>query len=147
MLWLRSNHSFTTLLELDPVSGNNREVSSSDLADKGPERINGFFDFLDGTLVALYALYGNLILRVGTEVIPLVDGVNVALESGISNHTLIVKHGERELASLTYSPTDDQKIKNDPTPFIEDEDFDFGLFVKNIASNHDRRRVVLENWS
>jgi len=34
-------------------------------------------------------------------------------------------------------------IPGDPTPFIEDEDFDFGLFVRNISRSSERRKVLL----
>ncbi len=36
-------------------------------------------------------------------------------------------------------------IKDDPTPFVDEEDFDFGLFLSNVAKDESRQRRLL--WS
>lgn len=71
-------------------------------------------------IVGIKRLYGHLggaRLRIGLE----------------SGNTLEVE----------YSTT--EKIENDPTPFIDDEDFDFGLFFENTTSNQERLDRILRS--
>ena len=39
------------------------------------------------------------------------------------------------------------KIEGDPTPFVEDEDFDYGLFFENVVLNENRLRRISEAWN
>ena len=146
MLWLRSNRSFNRLLELDPASGESHEILATALGDKMPKKINGFFDRLGDTLVAVHAIDGHLVLRIGTNVISLEEGIIVLVDGPSNNRLLRVLQNGNEVMSVRYSIADAPKFKNDPTPGIDDEDFDFGLFIANIAASLDRRRVALKNW-
>lgn len=53
--------------------------------------------------------------------------------------------GEDELTSVRYSISDSPRFSEDPTAFVEDEDFDFGLFIANLTSSARRRRIALDN--
>lgn len=46
--------------------------------------------------------------------------------------------------SLTAHYSLGGKIAGDPTPFVEDEDFDFGLFFENVVLNEDRWRRMAD---
>lgn len=146
MLWLRSNRSFGRLLEFDPVNGKSRELLASELGENVPKKVSGFFDFLNGTLTAIYAFAGRLFLRIGDITIPIEEGITVIASGDASNRSLRVKQRGNELSSINYSIVDAPKFADDPTAFIENEDFDFGLFIANVASSADRRSVALETW-
>jgi hypothetical protein len=51
----------------------------------------------------------------------------------------------KSVSELEYELLNDGPIPGDLTPFIDDEDFDFGLFVSNISKDQDRREVLLGN--
>lgn len=38
------------------------------------------------------------------------------------------------------------KIEGDPTPFVEDEDFDYGVFFENVVLNEERLRRINDIW-
>lgn len=61
--------------------------------------------------------------------------------------TLDLEFGGRPQTSFTYTPPADRKtFENDPTPFVEDEDFDFSLFLQNVLGNHSRLDLLKEQW-
>jgi hypothetical protein len=57
---------------------------------------------------------------------------------------VVSKKGEMVVAQV-YSLDNWGKIKGDPTPFVEEEDFDFGLLIANIAGSPERQQVFIEN--
>lgn len=147
MLTLQSKTSYSRLLELSHENGSYSETFRVAVDGAFPAlKINGVFDFLNGVLIALYAFDKNLFLRIGDDVIQLFDDVAVELERGKFQSKLLVIHDGRAVAAVNYPSSAKGKIKDDPTPFIDDEDFDFGLFVRNLVSDRRRRSVALENW-
>ncbi|MFZ6775049.1 hypothetical protein ACO0LB_20320 [Undibacterium sp. SXout7W] len=147
VLTLQSKKTYFRLLELNCEDGSCRETTRRAIDGKFlPIKINGVFDFLSEILVALYVSNGAIFLKIGNIVIQIVNGVTVVLDRDKMASTLTVVHGSRVLASLSYVCSVDEKIKDDPTPFIEDEDFDFGLFLKNVISSRERIKVLQENW-
>lgn len=145
MLLLRSNRIFKNLLELDPVTGANRELSQVDVASVAG-KVNGFFDYLGGVLVAIYALSGRLVLKIGERTIDIVPEVTVSVMGDLNSRQLKVMDKKGEFATLTYAVSNAPKFENDPTSFMESEDFDFGLFVANVTGSADRMSVALETW-
>ena len=147
MLTLQSKNTYSRLLELSYEDGSYREARRVAVNGVLPTlKINGVFDFLNGILVALYAFGGNLFLRIGDDVIQILGDVRVELEQNGFQSKLTVMRDGRALVLLNYPKSASGKIKDDPTPFVDDEDFDFGLFVKNLVSDPKRRNVALENW-
>jgi hypothetical protein len=147
MLWLRSNHSFDTLLELDPSTEDTRVVRASELSDTAPKKINGFFDYLGATLVGLYAHNGRLMIRIANDVISLDSKISVTVSGEATCRVLTVSRDTGAPLSVTYSLRSQSTCGANPTPFVEQEYFDFGLFVANVVSDTNRRRVALETWS
>lgn len=145
MLLLRSNRVFKNLLELDPVTGGNREFSQANMASAS-EKVSGFFDHLGGVLVAIYAFSGHLILKIGERAISITPEVTVVTTGAPNSRKLEAFDNKIVLATVTYAVTNISKFENDPTSFIENEDFDFGLFVANLIGSTDRKAVALENW-
>ena len=147
MLILQSKSKYSRLLELNHSDGTYRETQRIAVDGAFPKiKINGVFDFLGETLVALYAIAGYIVLRIGNKVIPLNKGIEVVVNGDLSSRFLRVNQNENEVASVRYSISDAPAFDDDPTPFVESEDFDFGLFAANLASSADRRSVALENW-
>jgi hypothetical protein len=141
MLYLQSKSKYTAIIMLDPSTGAYQEAtrdSSSNI------KINGVYDFLDSVLVALYLHCGSLILRVGEQVIPLVSVVKISVDGKPSERKFSVAYGEGQSLYLKYSVA--EMLKEDMTPFIENEDFDFGLFVSNVLSDPSRREVLQRAW-
>jgi len=53
-----------------------------------------------------------------------------------------IMQGSETVLEITYSLEGvSQAIPGDPTAFIEDEDFDIGLFAGNVSKDPERRAV------
>lgn len=147
MIYLQSKRVYSQILELNPQTGEHGIVGREALSAHGRMGgINGVFDVLNEILVALYALNGKLILRVGDKTMPLSEGITASLSGDPSQRLLRVMQGGIDLVQARYDIRDSLRDKDDPTPFIEDEDADFGLFIANVLSDPSRRRVFLDRW-
>ncbi|MFN8036449.1 MAG: hypothetical protein U0V73_10985 [Acidimicrobiia bacterium] len=49
---------------------------------------------------------------------------------------------DRVVWTLSYSPLEPPCDENDPTPFAEPEDFDFGEYVRSLVLDRDRQAGV-----
>ena len=97
--------------------------------------LRGHFAYLGKVLGILYRLDDVLRLRLGDRDFLLAGADRVEWSVSGPTATLeIVLDPER--ISVQYSAG--QSLVNDPTPFVEAEHFDFGLFVSNVASNDKR---------
>ena len=59
-------------------------------------------------------------------------------ESSLSTNELTIKRRKKVLFDLTYAKPQEGSIG----PFVEDEDFDFGLFVYNVWNEPYRRNGI-----
>lgn len=60
-----------------------------------------------------------------------------------TTNTIMLFRGEDLLFACTYQrPTIDPPLKYDPTPFVDEEDFDFCLFVYNVANDPGRKARI-----
>jgi len=143
MIWLQSNEKFDLLVEYDHYSGRYTAHSRKDLGVTSLERIEGFFSILSGIFVALYTYGQQLFLRIGDDCIQFTDDILVEVSGDEINRKMVVKKGDQRVANVEYVLDLSFRFPDDPTPFIEDEDFDFGLFVSNVAKNPNRKRVLL----
>ena len=60
-----------------------------------------------------------------------------------SDRILKILKNNKLLYEIHYSLDGEKIIDGDPTPFIEEEDFDFGLFMSNISSDKNRKNILL----
>lgn len=71
------------------------------------------------------------------------DAVLVNLKRGAATNTLSFHIGGQCVLELEYrKPVIDPPLEHDPTPFVEEEHFDFGLFVRNVVSDRTRRERI-----
>jgi len=116
------------LAEYDPLTG----AFTTFYRKAVPLRVSsavpqGLFDILGDKRVLLYRLDGILYLDVGGKSMPM-ESLVVELGPRGSTRTLRVLVKGIVAAEVTY----------EPTPFIEDEDFDFGVLIANVS--RDKRR-------
>lgn len=143
MVWLQSNDKYDELVEYNHSKGTFTKASRNSLGDKAPSSTDGTFAVLSAVFLALYKLGQELFVRIGDQCIPLTNDVTVIVSGPANKRLLIVKKAGNEIANFNYVLDASKKFSSDPTPFIEDEDFDFGLFISNISTNDKRKRVLL----
>lgn len=128
---------FDVVAEFDPPSGQLRvRPRPPGLSPAGTE---GWFSILGGSAVVFYRHTNHLWLRVGERVFDLDGGASVdwCSEEGFA---VLRAHDSTSEVLIRYpaGPNLDQ----DPTPFVEEEDWDLGLFVANVVLDEERSELV-----
>ncbi|MBD1558046.1 hypothetical protein HC752_13990 [Vibrio sp. S9_S30] len=144
MIWLQSNDKYDELAKYDHDSGRFTIASRNDLGGNTPSSTEGIYAIMSTVFVALYKFGQGLFFRIGEQCFPLTDDVIVTVSGeDFNKRQLIVKKAGKEIAHFNYVLDSSKKFSGDPTPFVQNEDFDFGLFVSNISANEKRKRVLL----
>jgi hypothetical protein len=140
---LQSQDKFDSLAELDVATGAVSWLSRSSVEVARVE-ICGHFSTLAGRLIMLYRFEGVLRLRIDDLVFALTDihGLErTLLPENMARLTLF--EGDAPVFSMTYRrPHIFPPLALDPTPFVEEEHFDFGLFVYNVLNDPGRRARI-----
>jgi hypothetical protein len=127
-----------------PVAGGSASAATS---------VHGHYGTLGETSVVFYRDSEGrgsegLLLRAGETVVPVDDTVSVTHEQHDGHRTLRVTDRASGDVALRLDYTVPEPIvapEDDPTPFAEAEDFDFGLFIANVASDPRRRSLVYQS--
>ena len=101
----------------------------------------GSYSIVNGVRVFLYRWDGRLRFRVGKS--PPMDADQVQIDWRVQDCQIffrVLRHSEVLLEGTHALPPDIERIKDDPTPFVEAEDFDFVLFVRNVLLDPARAR-------
>ena len=151
MLWLissepREDFLSDNLFALDRASGTVERFYRHELLDKYSFFnyhtyffLSGTCSFLSGTLVARYVYKDALFMRLGTQEIRLRENVAVNVEGPDNCRVLTVKEDGSILAQIQYTlPPDRPKKPEDFPAYMDEEDFDYGLFLKNLSLNLER---------
>ena len=89
----------------------------------------GVFTVLGGTVLVLLTTPAGATLFVGQRSSPLQD-VSVAVSGGEHERVLEIHWPTGDVDRIKYTVTG--WIESDPTPGVDREDFDFGLFLRNV---------------
>jgi hypothetical protein len=138
---LQSKDRFVEVAELDPGSGTARfrTKRSADLPQGSYAQVNG-------TFCALYRRDGILMFRFGDAEFPLHEAVYSELLRSEDVSTLRLHYHGRPLFELSYPRTAmSPPLDADLTPFVEEEDFAFPLFVHNVLSDPERRELIFRS--
>ena len=104
----------------------------------------GWFGSLGGTPVALFVREGTLNLLVGDKLLRVDENTTARLTGQGGNRVLTVYIKSSRQVTLPYRrPTPWPPVEVDPTPMIEEEDYDYGLFLRNMIEDPERQRRIL----
>ncbi|MCX5096961.1 hypothetical protein OOK36_51330 [Streptomyces sp. NBC_00365] len=130
--------------QFDPYTG--RLTPLGAMASAAPGSFHGHFGSLAGVTVVLYRSAEGLRLRIGEHTDVLLAGnVIVRHERSGDTCTLTVADtaGGPPMVELSYpAPEDAVDDAFDPTPFVEKEDFDLGLFVAQVVADPRRKDTI-----
>ena len=133
---------FDQLAELDLRDSSVRFLSRKQHPELSAS-VAGSFSIVNEMMVSLYRVQGGLYFRVGDQVFQVTDDTTSTLETDGKNRRFRLFEREKVLVDLTYlTPELEIPLSIDPTPFVEEEDFDFLLFVHNVLTQPGRRNRV-----
>jgi hypothetical protein len=134
--FLKQSH----LQELDLGTG--QLGPAADAASRGDAK--GVYMQLGDALVVLHALDGTLTLRIGDDAVPL-GGTTVELEGEDLRKLRVLRDGE-EIARLSY-PNPIHPFLDWDFSLAEEEDFDLGVFVRNVLASPTRQKFLRGKWA
>ncbi|GIW80225.1 MAG: hypothetical protein KatS3mg105_2032 [Gemmatales bacterium] len=143
MLWLQSKDRFNDVVELNETTGDWRLVSRTSEGENIPglSNMDGSFSMLSGVFCALFCSHDEIFVRIGETQIRLSDDIEILVDGPPEKRCLSLVVSGREHVRLEYALAS-KPIEGDPTAFTENEDFDFGLFLSNIAHSPNRQAVL-----
>ena len=144
MIYLQSVDYFDQLAELDTNTGQISLFLRHERPAALSQQIRGAFAQLQGRILCLYRQAGLLHFRVDNEDFELTENTEVKLEhvEDDFNRITVLRDGV-SLFTWTYqSPIVYPSLEIDPTPFVEEEDFDFCLFVYKVAKDPARKENI-----
>ena len=137
---LQSHGSFDLLAEFDAAN----EAFTTFSKKSEPERVSsrkvaGVFEYVGGRRLLLYRLSGVLYVQVDDERMRMND-LSIELMRANNGRVLRLSADGGFMLELGYRLIDlDPALSDDSTAFVEEEDFDFGLFLANLASDQRRQ--------
>lgn len=146
MLWLARQHAYSQVGEFSPEQGIVSIHSRDELESLSPRSIDGKFYATQGRLFALYKLDNTLHFYANGNNFTLDDDTVIEVLGPRGMRSLWVMQCGQVAFDTTYKPEGLGMIPGDPTPMVEEEDFDFGLWASNVSRNPERKAVALEVW-
>jgi hypothetical protein len=135
------------LAELQP-EGQVKFFSREDNPQAATNLLAGYYAYLGERLVILHKLGKNLVLRMENRCISITDETRATLIELESVNTLEIFQSSELLVKIEYArPVIRPPLQDDPTPFVDKEQFDFGLFIKNIINSKERQMVLLDVYT
>lgn len=141
MLWLQSFAEFDCIALFDPDLLTFDKASKQKLGNSVPAIFDGeYYEFPSGCFV-FYECEGKLIFIANGNKFVLDDDTVIDVSGNKKNRILKVQKNGQIVYAASYENTI-PTFENDPTPFIEDEHFDFGLFMSNLSKDPARRARI-----
>jgi hypothetical protein len=151
---LQSAERARDFARFDPITGK-MDFFSEDGAPREQLQADssGRFSFVEGALVVFYRDNGVLKLRIGDEEHVIDEETSSRIDKGRNrliaslrrsrrhNQFLLTQNGETVM-TFNYQAPETSNIPFDPTPFVEEEDFDFMLFIHHVLDDSPRRKDI-----
>lgn len=145
---LRSFGTAWSFFNLDPISMRIRKVPTWRALLRRTGMVpRGWFGSLGGTPVALFWRGDGLNVLVGDKVFPIHEKMTARLSKQGDNHVLTMDVGSRGEVTVSYRrPKPWPPLEGDLTAGIEEEQHDYGLFLRNVIEDRDRQRRMLHRF-
>jgi hypothetical protein len=141
---LQSHRSFGKMAKFDPATGAFETFSQSDYSNSLPtQRKHGIFDYLNSHRVILFRLGKELVVQVDDHAVNLTE-LSIELIPTAAVRCLRLRSSDGFAISIEYELPRDSTFEDDPTPFAEAEDFDFGELLVNVANDPKRQERLFD---
>ena len=145
MILLQSLDKFNDVAELDVGTGQMQRHNKADRLDHASQPVHGHFAELNGVVICFFRHdNGQLHLKIGPTDIELPDDANVSLQREVDNQVrlVVLRRGLPAFNWRYRRPKIDPPLMADPTPFVDEEDFDILLLAFNVINDNERRRKI-----
>jgi hypothetical protein len=133
---IQSFDRHSEVAEFDPMSESIQTMARSSTLPTG---LAGHYAHLDDALIVLYRDGHNLWLKFGDTRVPLHPSSRAEYYRAGARRSLRVQSDSKDLQFTYHLKELDPPLSIDFTPGVEEEDFDFGLFISNVVNNPERQ--------
>lgn len=150
MFYLQSKGKAGEAARLDSASGALEIVSVAQVPEAKSAPKFGSYDYVDRHVVGLFRQDGALWLRVDDVPVRIDDDVRARWElkrppAGERRAVFQLERAGEIVLSLEYRPFGNRKlIPGDMTPFVDEEEYDFMIFVLSVLDNSERRAAIYQ---
>jgi hypothetical protein len=140
--YIQSQDRFNECVIVGPAEDNLRlATKTTNKSDLDQLPLIGFCGNTGGHRAFLYRWQGELRIRVDDGLpIPVTDDLSVLwVRSGNQVRFALMQNGNAIIDFHYLQSEDLSNIKDDPTPFVEAEDFDFFLLIRNVLTDPGRK--------
>lgn len=118
------------------------------IVDNSSIEIVGWYKVINNDLSALLVSDSKLYFLWKDKLYEIKDNFRVEIEAGLSQTQMLLRifNGNNEVVQFFYdNPVDD--FKTSPFEYIDEDNEDWGMFIKNIINESNRRETFVKNIS
>ncbi|MET3129479.1 hypothetical protein ABID42_004603 [Arcicella rosea] len=117
------------------------------IQDSSISSCNGLYKLINNELSALFVSDYKLYFILGDEIKPVDDTFNVKIVNGSNGTEKLVKifNDEVLVFQFSYAPPSTELLNIAPFEYIDEEDFNWGMFIENVINNKNRKRDFIRN--
>ena len=171
IIFLQSKEKFADLLQLNYVTNEKMVIKKTSFDKQESIKISGAFSEIDGQLICFFRYQDQLFIDFDDDRYLIAPSVNSTIitprstqrilnilcglvKINCKNETIFkyqlsrfcLKQENKTLKNIYYKPMENSLSGEiDYTPFIEDEDFDFFLFMHNVLNDTERRKNIFKS--
>lgn len=141
MILLQSHDHFDQLGVWEPKAQQLKVIHRNQNPELELQPLCGLYTQSNDNFLLLYRPGQDLRFRYGTDEIKIDQTVTAKLEHSPQNNILVLLRGTLPILRCCYHRRiPDPSLEEDLTPFVEEEDFDFGLLVRNVINDQTRQQ-------
>lgn len=140
-VWLRRAHHYAEIAHFEPSNRALDKARNDAPAPDDWDALAGTFFIGRDDFLALYRRGGQIFFASRDLIVELNEEITAERRLVDTERRLIVKRAGSAIADIAYSVPDRLvSTEEDPTPFVDDEDFDYGLHVTRVINDPDRQQ-------
>jgi hypothetical protein len=106
--------------------------------------VAGWYGRMGRTIGVLYRGIDGLHVGFGRTDLLVSSRLQIDLDHDGETSSLSIRLNQAVIGTIRYrTPRRRSAASTDLTPFVEDEQYDFGLFIRNVVASPDRQRAML----
>ena len=151
MIYLQCMNEFNKVAQLNPLSGKVVFFSKNKQPDEANQPKIGTFACVDDKIICFYRYNNELNIKINKDHFILSDSISSKwhIKEGATKSSLIaifsILDNNKVLFNWEYSPFTSRKpLIGDDTSFIDEEDYDFCLFIHNVLCSKERRKGIYD---
>lgn len=146
MIYLQSKELFNQFAKLNIETGEAHYENKSNLIEGEKILFSGTFSEVDNEAVFFFRHDGQLFLKIKDKTFLIHDYTTSNWEIMKSNTIYAIfsiSEGGKVIYKKKYRPFTSKKvIKDDLTAFVDEEDYDFFVFINNVLNSRERRTDI-----